>query len=399
MKILKVSIDANVMKSNIDQISDSTRILIFKENEDLFRLLDFKKDEIFLEPSLFSYFINLDIGKDSTLDQILWGHIVDEKKKKNIKVRSDAQGYINMPNFGYLKVSQGNCFFSLELLKELQLFKNGKKIKFDFLDFFFLKGTNTKVCYHEPAILTEYLKEDFRTPIKVSFEEYYEKLQNSFNLLKIASPILYDLIRKYIKEIYVFNGRNRESLAALSFFGSVLLNIDNQNRSEVFFLDDLSHQCGHIIFYTLTLDTKDFLIPEPREKLKKFTKVEWEVRDVYGVFHGLFTYTCILNTLDKSIQKKIFQKKKLIEVYARIGFYMNKFIKDLARMNNNEILTEKGFEYYDQFKAGYDYLEKKYKNIYRNMHYDNKTYMFNFEEFLNLNDLENLYRLIEIDHV
>lgn len=395
MKILNVPIDLEIMKSNMDDISDSARSLVYEKDSELFNTLNYDEDSIFLEPTLFSYFIDLELEKDSTLDQILWNHIDIKNRRKKIKVRSDGQGYIYMPNHGYLKVQYFNTFFSLEFFnEEITLKYNDEKVNFEFEEFKYLENTKIKVCYHEPAMLTSYLGEEFRNSIKKSFDDYYQKLNSSFNLLKIISPNIYELIKMTHKEMYIFNGRKRESLAALSFFGGVLLNTDGQNQTEVFFLDDLSHQCGHIIFYALTLQAKDFLKPEPRELINKFTFVEWELREVYGVFHGLFTYTCILDTLDKCIEKKIIKEKGLLEVYARIGFYMNKFIKDLSKMNNNQIFTEKGFKYYDYFKSGYDKIENKYKHVYRNMNYEHKMYMFNFEAFLKHNDVELLNKLI-----
>ena len=52
-------------------------------------------------------------------------------------------------------------------------------------------------------------------------------------------------------------------------------------------------------------------------------------RSVYVVFHALFTYTQILNTLDTYYSKKYGNKKQLREVTGKICFYLSKFKKDI----------------------------------------------------------------------
>lgn len=395
MKFLDFEVDKEVIESNLEDIADSSRILVHRENNTLFEKLDYEDDSIFLEPSLFSYFIDREIQKDMTLDQILYGHVDKDQREDRIQVKSDSQGLIYLPNICYLATNEARK--TLELLNKdgnLSLEISGKNIDFKRKPFTYLNGSEIKVCYHEPAMLTGYIGETFRNPMFETFNEFYGRLDKSFNMLAKISPLLHSLIKKTHREMYLFNGVNRESLAALSFFGAVLINTDNQDHNEVFFLEDLAHQCGHVIFYTLSLQARDYLKPEPRSPLKKFTRVDWESRDIYGTFHGLFTYTTIIDTLIRCIDLKQFKDDKLLEIYARLGFYMDKFHKDLSNLNNNEILTSKGFQFYDQFKSGYDRVYANYKDLLRKLYFTNQKYIFDFKIFQDDNNMSEIKAFI-----
>src|SRR5690606_27862038 len=116
------------------------------------------------------------------------------------------------------------------------------------------------------------------------------------------------------------------SLAALFYFGAGLLNVNNVNHNEAFFIDDIAHQCGHTVFYALTLDQSKYLIPPPDTPLQNITGNKDESRDVYGSFHELFTYTTILESINNELSNtnKTYEKVVLDELIARLGFYMNK---------------------------------------------------------------------------
>ena len=74
-------IDDRLLIEARDSISETTKILVYKENPKLFQKLDFENENIFLEPLLFTYF-NPNSDHSFSLEQILFGYIEDSKKKE-----------------------------------------------------------------------------------------------------------------------------------------------------------------------------------------------------------------------------------------------------------------------------------------------------------------------------
>lgn len=164
--------------------------------------------------------------------------------------------------------------------------------------------------------------------------------------------------------------------------GTAYFNTENKIQTPVFFIDDIAHQCGHIIFNVLTLDTPKYLKVPKDHSLKNYSTNPGEMRGAYGAFHGLFTYTCILDALDEVLQSQYFTDKNLrFEALGRIGFYLHKFYLDLKLMNNPEILTDAGLDFHRQFNEGFQEILARYKKEIQGFDYSNQPYTFQYDRF------------------
>src|SRR5919112_6266314 len=88
------------------RLAHIVRTLLYRANPSLFDLLDFYKDEIFLEPMLFAYFNSKKTPVN--LEQILFGYIEDDLRPPGIKVFADANGIVHLPNIGYCVSNQAD---------------------------------------------------------------------------------------------------------------------------------------------------------------------------------------------------------------------------------------------------------------------------------------------------
>lgn len=176
-------------------------------------------------------------------------------------------------------------------------------------------------------------------------------------------------------------------MAAISYHGTAFINIDSQIHDEVFFVEDLAHQCGHIIFYALTLNTKTFLKSHKDSLLREWTGVLQDNRSVYGAFHGLFTYTTILYCLRQCLKANAFDSIQQVEAMARIGFFMQKFEMDLNQMNIPDLFTIYGGHIYDAAFTCFEQVKAEYAESYKDYTYTNQPYIFNYEAFQQANSL------------
>lgn len=175
--------------------------------------------------------------------------------------------------------------------------------------------------------------------------------------------------------------------------GTAYFNTENKLQTPVFFIDDIAHQCGHIVFNVLTLDTPKYLKVPKDHPLKNYSTNPGEMRGAYGAFHGLFTYTCILNALDHVLQSQYFTDENLrFEALGRIGFYLSKFYLDLKLMNNPEILTEDGLDSHRQFQEGFELIANQYGKEVRKFDYNNQLYTFQYDLFLEVNAISTFHK-------
>jgi hypothetical protein len=391
MNIINFKIDNRILDNNLIEFANTIKTLIFRYDEALFELIDIDNDKIFLEPTIFYYFLNRELSpKHISLYQYLWGYIVSEKKPKKIDVSSDNYGIINIPNYGYFSY-QPNQTIALcwdKNSKSAYFQHHGKRVEPMAINNLFLNDSKIKICQHAPEFLTKIGGVNYLESPRETINDSLGTLNNAWGLLRKIVPDFCYYVEKTTREISLFKSLHQESRASFSYYGTAFINTNGNEIDEIFFIDDIAHQSGHVLFYPLSLPASDYLKPAKRTLLRKYTEVDWEPRDIYGCFHGLFTYTTIIYCFDKCIDSKCFNSEMKHHALARIGFYMDKFRKDIANMNDMRILTDCGYDYFDMFRASYNFIYEKYKLKLRKMNFENQNYYFDYNLFLKTNPIK-----------
>ena len=389
MRVLNFEASLSEIENGKCQLADNSKTWLYNENPDWFDIIDFENDKAFLEPLLFYYFRRLILKEKpvTTLEQIFYGYTPIQNRTKRVKVITDVDGTIYLPNYGYLNThTQG--------IKEMEIFQTDS-------------SSNDWICENKVLSLIpiKYIKDNsfsiispYKTDIfrekGVVFIEDIEQSTNkaecslikTLNCMEHNDSDFYAAIQKTTSEYCIFNSTNFESFTALHHFGTAFLNLAGQDQTEAFYIDDIAHQSGHTIFYTLTHEFEKFLKPHRLTLLNEFTQKDKDERSVYGAFHGLFTYTTILHNLHNAVSNQWF-KSSLIqeELLARMGFYYDKFEKDLVFQGDDRILTKEGWRYYEMFYTGFFAIKKEYHHIIKYFDYSNQDYNFNFEKFQQVN--------------
>ncbi len=384
MKILEFDLDKKLVIQNQQELSDMIRVAFYKENPSLFQKLTYENDNIFLEPTLFHYF-SIDKGYINrvSLEQATYGYLQKELIVSPIGLYSDRFGMVNLPNIGYLKI-EPNTKVILNNIENDNAFisHDGHTfIKYPIIKNNFIKQTRIRLCFHPTDLLTERFNTSFVESVQDTALKFQNVIDNSFDIFHDISSDFIEMIKLTSRELVVFNSASQYSLAALTYYGVGFLNVVDLNRTEVFFVDDIAHQCGHVLYHALTLHSENYLRISKETPLKEFTNISGESRTVYGTFHGLFTYTTIIYILDKCLDNHIFKNIEKHEAIGRLGFYMEKFQKDLVHMNDNRILTSQGFEFYEMFLNGYNNIKKKYSSVLPSLDYSNQPYLFSYDLF------------------
>jgi hypothetical protein len=375
MKLIEYECDLIKTRHHQGELADTLRQSVYEENEFLFDLLDFENDKTFLEPSLFCFFLS-DLGKEKiSLFQSLYGYLNGEKQPTQEKFKSDLFGLVNVPNLGYLKAlpSQQIAFSPENIAKGI--------IKNSFVD-----GSHIRLCLHPTDLLALDKNVLFDEATTETLNKNRPALIDACKFLQNYLPEFWNLIESVTREFVVFSSPNHNSFAGISHHGTAYFNTENKIQTTVFFVDDIAHQCGHIIFNALTLDSDRYLRVPKNYPLSQFIENQHEKRGVYSAFHGLFTYTCILYSLDKLLESDLNESFKY-EAIGRLGFYMDKFKRDLKNMNNTKILKEEGMFFYYQFKRSYEFIFYKHGGKISTLDYSNQPYIFQYKSFEIANQL------------
>ncbi|NHN25902.1 hypothetical protein FIA58_009470 [Flavobacterium jejuense] len=342
MKIINFNIEKEFLENVIMNLSDEIRLKLYKLDEELFNSLDYNDDNAFLNPILFYY-------------------LFTKENKLTNPISSIINNYLDMDS----------------------------KTVNQHADYFFLSDSNIKIYKSSNPFLTSYFNLEFEETTEETIQKNIKPLFNAWEYLKTIIPEFCEIIEITTKEISIFNCKNQNSFATLQYLGTTFINVNDQIANEIFFIDDLSHQCGHIIFYFLTLNAQDFFVPPMQTKLSIYSNYK-DNRSIYDVFHGLFTYTTTLNALSEAYKSEAFTEEQKTEIIGRIGFYLQKFGLDIKLTDNPNIFSSKGMKYYEMFQKSFETIYSKYSIYTKQFNYSNQNYFYNNDLFLTLNKMEEI---------
>lgn len=376
---MKVEILNNKIK-----ISETIKLLIYKENPNLLENLDFDDDEVFLEPLLFAYFNSKkdNLFSNEMLEEILQGYFLTPLKEVILKNSLNKKGTTYIPKLGYFKANH---------IKPYELIEN-------------IVGTSIEILKHSMVILDHI----YNTPYHNKFEtnqievtnscmENIIFLTNAFQLLKENAKDQFDLIELCCKSCVIFNTNpeNINSFATLNAHGIAFFNVYQKDYDEVFFIDDIAHQTAHIILTTFIYVRKNIFKIDENQTIKEILVNTSENRTFKTIYHAHYTYYAIFTCLDNCINNNAFNLKQENEAVARIGFYLKKckfdldYIQDVAIEYGGieKILTKKGLKVYKMVQEKYFKMLEKWGNKTIKYDYTMQPYNFTYSIFLTENNL------------
>lgn len=366
------------LKLNQIEIVNTIKLLIYKENPSLLEKVDFEADNIFLEPLLFVYFNTKDETRlnKNVLEEIMQGHFL-ESKKTAIQYSYNENDIAYIPNLGY---------FNKE---EITPFEKA----------FFIENTNIEILKYPIFNLSNIFRNSSGEILKKNEIEITDELFNrniialtkAFQLIKKYSVKHYELIEQSCKKCIVFKADPNDinSFATINAHGIAFFNAYQDDYDEVFFVDDIAHQTGHIIMSTLSYQRKRIFKINENLILGDILSDKSDTRSYYVFFHALYTYYTTLLCLNNCLQNKSFNEKQTFEAIGRIGFYMKKMNRDLERFQKvntifggiENVLEKEGIQIFTSIKKKYDGILKKWESVISQFNYSNQPYNFEFAKF------------------
>jgi hypothetical protein len=370
------------MNINLTSITNTIKLLIYKENTTLLEKVDFDDDTVFLEPLLFTFFNykNVNSLPNQLLGEFMQGYSAKtEKIKINYSFNSDDIAYL--PKIGYFKKGELIPFEKVQMVDHTNI--ELMKYSVNLLLNVFSDTSGNLISQEEIIIDTALLEKN--TPF----------LTNALNLIKENSSNHFKLIEQCCKKILIFktDTNKTNSFATIKAHGIAFLNVYQDDYDEVFFVDDIAHQTGHIILTTLLYERKAIFKIDEEQNVEDVIKQK-DHRTIYILLHALYTYYATFMCLDDCLKNNSFEDKQKKEAIGRIGFYLNKCNVDLDRFEKinaffsgiENVLTPKGIEIYDLIKEKYFEISQKWHLTTKHFDYGNQTYNFTFKFFNKLNN-------------
>ena len=371
------------MTTNTEFIN-TIKLLLYKENPSLLEKVDFEDDNVFLDPLLFAYFNSKkeNMFSKDMLTEIMQGYFI-EKEPLLLKESFNNKGIAYVPNLGYFD-------------------KQGNKVD----DVYIINNTSIELLIH-PVTHLKHIFKDFNennideSKIEISKAQslkYENALTQALQYIKTSNKVHYDLIEQCCKKIVLFetDPKNTNSFSTINAHGIAFLNVYQEDYDEVFFVDDIAHQTGHIIMTAILFERKKYFLFDENQNIGTFTKNKSEYRSFYILFHALYTYYTTFLCLDACLGNNCFNIKQIHEAKGRIGFYLQKCKMDLINFQKvvdyyngiNNILSCDGIEIFQNIANKYFEVLKKHEEVTL-FKYKNQPYNFTYSEFVKLNPLNN----------
>lgn len=256
-------------------------------------------------------------------------------------------------------------------------------------------------------LMHRYLFESYKGEITNPNPEYnsvWSKHKNTLSqallILKNQALDFYNDFLKANKKIFIhdnpkiLNFTSKETLGMLFFYAT-------PKATLMYFIEELIHQGAHNILYHITFNEKEYFKIDARNTLMRdLTGENWDYRDVYGAFHGIFTIYKRLEVYDVLMDKGILKGQDKHELLGRITDQFPRYHTGLEKLNLDEVYTEKGKILYQDLDKKTGEILEKYKKLKTEFDISNRDLDFRYEDFVKLNpydeflekDTENYYK-------
>jgi hypothetical protein len=370
------------------QLANVVRALLYKYEPDIFEIFSESDDELFLEPLLFAYFAARDpIIK---LPQILLGYLDEDMWPDATEVYADQAGRIYLPKIGYLITEARDRTLVLqkdEGSRELTLVDGDTPVPFELEEILYVPGTSIEIVRHPIPLLDDVLRES--TPNASDFAvaeaqvaEHLDHIAGALAMLRAEWPEYHADLVATLRQIVLFHSERLNSCASLAIHGVVLFNITDANpHDEAYFIDELSHQGGHVIFSAVTVRRGDYVQIDPETPIGQLTGNVADDRSVHTVLHGAFTEYAMMNGMRRCLDGVVLPPRQAHELLGRLAFISQKAAIDVANLATDGILTERGRQLYEVFERSFQSMRREWPALFSEYDFASQPYNFSYELF------------------
>jgi len=365
------------------------KLMIYKNRKDLFDLLDFDAEAPFIEPLLYTWFNARE--KKISIEQILYGYIAPDKRPATIPVYPDNNGIIYLPGIGYYhtNVTAGPVdYYGNPNASAASLLVNGQAIEATFENIYLLNNTAIELCLHNNPLLNTLFEGNEDLAIEATVSRHKQHLEKALAYIREFYPEFDALLHATVKRVVLFKSRHLRSFATMLANGTAFFNVQD-SHDEVFFCEDITHQCGHVIYYSVMFNKASFFSVPPETPIKQFNNRSGDGRTMLGAYYSLLPFWFSNAFFYRLYEAGVFSDRQLHELLGRFPFCMRKFKVALEDFRSGEMLSEKGRSLWQEFEQAFIELDEKVSSFIYQYDSSNQGYDFSYESFLLLNPIDS----------
>ncbi|MFV0233927.1 hypothetical protein OBK30_12810 [Empedobacter falsenii] len=368
---------------------DTIKRLLYKKDSSIFQKLDFYKNEIYLNPLLFSFFTLENYQLNITLDQILYSDLPVNSK---LNVNSDKYGIIYLSGYGYLLNVDKNTKFIFDKNKfKLYTLGSNVMVNYDYKPLNIIDNANIELSIYSNPYLEKLIESYIQNSNNFSKHEHIylvnkhkNDIKKALNIIEEVIPDFYKLILDSTKNIFLYENQNIRSFVTRKCHGTIFLSVDDKSNI-TYFLEEIIHQCGHNIFNSVTFNVNEFIQISENTNLGSLIKNN-DSRTIYDALHGVFTVSTGTQILYEVYNKIDLGDDELNkELLARLAIKSKRFRTGIERIRFNEIFTEKGKIIYDILDKKCEQIITNNKDIFNKFNFSNQPPVFSYEMFKKVN--------------
>ena len=319
--------------------------LVQLSRPDLFKILSAHEGDAFLEPLAFlSFSLN---QPTSNLDQIFAGYLVCNDLSSRLTISTESDGSCYVPGLGYFTTDQKNSKLELAVSANrgsMYLEHRGTVVPYDLEPVVRLSETSIELIQRPVGLLANcFVSEGNSITVEISkaAAAHAANLAKAVTIISRLWPTLYQALIQTVRGVVLFHSGEMNSFATTTAHGMAFIN-SSLGDNEVFFVEDIAHQCGHIIFSAASVDAAEAFIMSPATPLAVFNGQSEDQRSIYVVLHGVFTEALMAKCLDACLTEKVFDASRQHELQGRLAFIMRRFAADLRNISRSGILSTQG---------------------------------------------------------
>lgn len=348
-------------------------------------------DDPFLEPLAFTA---LSQGGNRTgLRQNLLGYLSPGMRADlgpiPIEIGVDGQAYL--PNLGYLSTPVADTAATLhwnDRRSRPVVTVAGTQVPTAFRPL--LKaGTSAELFEPDGRLLAQlYFDDSGRhgcdNPISVG-SRHLAHVQAALDILTECYE-LYPLISEVCPKLSVFDDARMNSFATMAAHGAAFMNV-RTGTNEVFFVEDIVHQTGHVLFNAATaLDRQAYFeVPPDMALTHLLADGEDDLRTVYVAMHGIVTEALIADTLASCYASGRFTGRQEHELLGRLAYITTRFFLDLRTLNVRGLFSTDGERLYEDLVDTFNRVHGEYRSSLASIDVSNQPYNFDYDRFCERN--------------
>lgn len=299
-------------------------------------------------------------------EQQIFGHLTEELQREPSPLLTDEKGDAFLPRLGTFHTGIPLTEMTIQLNEEgngYELRHNGNLFECPVTAAQFLEGTEIEVITGMDPLLRSIFRDAETGELKpveiVTNPLETEPLQEAWNLIEKHYPWYAQLMEFVANRIVVFESETVRSFASLYSHGVSYINAAFGKVADkmLYYVEELVHQVGHNIFFTVTFEPFDYFTVDAWEgKICDYTEFKDDRRQLISVYHGLCTLTYCSDFFEILLDHpEEFTAAQYHEVQGRFADNIYRMERNLAKINLPDVMTEKGRNLYKLFA---DYYEK-----------------------------------------